>query len=231
MRPLIGITVNEKEYEGIFLAKKAYAEAIVRAGGTPLLLPPLLDDALIEAYARTCQGVLLSGGGDITPAYFQEEAAPGLEEVSLLRDYFELGLADWAHRLGVPILGICRGCLLLNVAAGGSVLQHLPDSARHQQLEPRHRSSHAAIFSDEAGALSRICGAGRIAVNSFHHQAVGRLGEGIVVAARAPDGVIEAIAWEGEAWSLGVQWHPESLPDAPSHRLFSYFVAQAAARL
>ena len=222
-KPLIGIVANEGEYEGIYLLKKKYVESIWKAGGVPILLLPMMDEALVESYSGICQGILLTGGGDINPSYFGEEPVWELTGVSALRDYFEISLAQWAMEAKIPLLGICRGCQVMNVAAGGGVIQHLNKSL-HEQSSPRHVTSHGVELTADS-RLASIYQSLKIEVNSFHHQAIGEhLGQGMVVAARSHDGVIEGIERPSSEFCVGVQWHPECLNDLGTQRLFSYFV-------
>jgi putative glutamine amidotransferase len=232
MRPLIGVTTSELRPSGMSTLRRqgepphaemalgmTYLQAIERAGGVPVVLPPCVSD--LEALISRLDGVCLSGGPDLDPAAYgarERHAELGPTEPSL--DAFELALARAALERGMPLLGICRGSQALNVACGGTLHQHLPD---HRQAEPGSEPTHDVEILPGT-RLAGLFGAGAMAVNSFHHQAVDRLGSGLRVAARAGDGIVEAI--EGAGFVLGVQWHAETMADG---RLFDALVGAAAA--
>jgi putative glutamine amidotransferase len=192
-----------------------YLTAIERAGGVPVVLPPLVSD--LDALLARLDGICLSGGPDLDPEAYGariRHAELGPTEPSL--DAFELALARQGLERQMPLLGICRGSQALNVACGGTLHQHVEG---HRQSEPGTESTHVVEVL-EGTRLAGLIGAGTHAVNSFHHQAVDRLGEGLRVAALAPDGTVEAIE-HGGGFVLGVQWHAEALADA---RLFEALV-------
>ena len=232
MRPLIGVTTSELRPSGMSTLRRqgepphaemalgmTYLQAIERAGGIPVVLPPCVSD--IGALIGRLDAVCLSGGPDLDPAAYgarERHAELGPTEPSL--DEFELALARAALERALPVLGICRGAQALNVACGGTLHQHLPD---HRQAVPGCEPSHdVEIFAGTL--LAGLLGAGVLGVNSFHHQAVDRLGDGLRISARAADGTVEAI--EGAGFALGVQWHAETLADG---RLFDALVGAAAA--
>ncbi|MEN6349608.1 MAG: gamma-glutamyl-gamma-aminobutyrate hydrolase family protein, partial [Syntrophomonas sp.] len=218
MRSVIGISASYCNDDKNYYLKEAYVLSVQKAGGIAVILPPLKEMVLIDEYIRCCDAFLFSGGGDIDPVFWGELPEPGLGEIEPLRDSFELALAARVLQLGIPVLGICRGCQLLNVAAGGSLLQDINSSMDHYQNAPRDYPFHV-ILIEEDSRLSGILESCSIKVNSFHHQAVKRTGTGMKAVAWAPDGTIEAI--EGEnGFILGVQWHPECLIDEYSKRLF-----------
>ena len=231
MRPLIGVTTSEIRPSGLATLRRqgepahpemalgmTYLQAIERAGAVPVVLPPCVSD--LESLISRLDGVCLSGGPDLDPQAYgarERHAELGPTEPSL--DDFELALARAAIERGMPLLGICRGSQALNVACGGTLHQHLPG---HRQSEPGCRVTHEVEVL--AGTrLARLLGAGTHAVNSFHHQAVDRVGSGLWVAARAADGTVEAI--EGPGFAIGVQWHAEALADG---RLFEALVSASA---
>src|SRR5215211_8526505 len=212
MRPLIGVTTSELRPSGMATLRRqgepdhpemalgmTYLQAIERAGAVPVVLPPCVSD--LESLIARLDGVCLSGGPDLDPEAYgarERHAELGPTEPSL--DTFELALARAALERGMPLLGICRGSQALNVACGGSLHQHLPG---HRQCEPGPTTTHEVEVL--AGTrLAGLIGPGSYAVNSFHHQAVDRLGHGLHVAARAADGTVEAI--EADGFALGVQW-------------------------
>lgn len=228
MEPLIGITPNYSPETGLYTLHGDYADAVRAAGGRPLLLFPSAGGV-----PDFMDGILFSGGGDIDPLLFGEEPLPGSGGISPLRDGFELPLCRSALAQGVPVLGICRGMQVLNVAAGGSVYQdiaaQLGSTLKHSQQAPRPHGTHS-VLPTENSLLAALWGKKRVAVNSFHHQAVARLGEGFFAAAHSADGIIEAIERAGGTFALGVQWHPEAMATNEQALLFSAFVRAAAGR-
>jgi putative glutamine amidotransferase len=238
MRPLIGVTTSELRPSGAGTLRRhgepphpemalgmTYLRAIEAAGGLPVVLPPLGDPA---AYLERLDGVCLSGGPDLDPgAYGAGERHPELGPTEPRLDAFELGLARAADERGLPLLGICRGAQALNVARGGTLHQHLP---LHRQTEPASATTHTVEV--EAGSrLAGLVGSGALRVNSFHHQAVDRLGDGLEAVARADDGTVEAIEAAGPRFVVGVQWHVEGLVSAARHRaLFDGLIDAAVGR-
>jgi putative glutamine amidotransferase len=245
-RPLIGVTTSEVrpaeqvrqtpqgEPPGREMALGlTYMRAVELAGGLPVVIPPLAEDA-VESMVARLDGLLLSGGPDIHPAAYGEQPHPELGPTWPDLDALELAVARCATALAVPILAICRGAQALNIARSGTLFQHLPDhfgdEIEHRQTGVIPGPAHEIeIASDSllAGAL----GCTRLEVNSFHHQSTGELGRGLRAVAWAPDGVIEGVEAPGRTFAVGVQWHAESMVDAPPQlRLFRSFVAAASRR-
>jgi putative glutamine amidotransferase len=209
----------------------AYVEAVVAAGGLPVVLP-VLDPELAAATLDGLDGLLLSGGGDIDPARYGEEPVPEVYGVDERRDAFELALVDVALERNTPTLGICRGHQVLNVALGGRMLQHVGHltSVNHQERERFGEVIHTVLV--EPGSLvASVLGATVVGVNTLHHQAVAEPGRGLRVVARsADDALIEAVEHEDRR-TIGVQWHPELLQHRPQQRrLFNWLVEQADQR-
>lgn len=241
--PLIGVTTSELRLGGEVRHERhgepprvemalgmSYLRAVERAGGLPVVLPPL-DLGRIAPLLDRLSGVLLSGGPDLDPGTYGQAAHAELGPTEPQLDTFEVTLAREADARGLPILGICRGAQALNVARGGTLHQHLPDitdgSATHRQHEPGNVATHKVRLAARSG-LARVLGARRVAVNSFHHQGVARLGRGLHAVAWAQDGVIEGIEGRGKPLLLGVQWHAETLVDDPSQlALFEHLVRAA----
>jgi len=167
-----------------------------------------------DEYLGGLDGLLLSGGEDVDPARFGEEPLPDLGKVSPERDAIELALARRAIEKDVPIFAICRGLQVLNVAVGGSLYQDIGSQVggalQHRQTAPRWHPAHTVSVARET-RLMDIVGQSRVAVNTVHHQAARELGTGMVIAARAPDGIIEAIECSDARFVIGVQWHPENM--------------------
>jgi putative glutamine amidotransferase len=208
------------------------------AGGAPALIPlDLSRDAWRSLYRRV-DGLLLPGGVDVAPARYGEEPHPKLGKVNRPLDEAELVLARWAMDDGLPLLGVCRGIQVLNVAAGGTLYQDLPSqfpgALRHACSPPDYPRTHRAhtIQVEPGSRLAGILGAHQTAVNSRHHQAVKDLAPGLVVTARAPDGVIEGVESLDGQFAVGVQWHPESLAadDPQMLAIFQALVRAAAER-
>ncbi|MBO8158250.1 gamma-glutamyl-gamma-aminobutyrate hydrolase family protein [Thermosyntropha sp.] len=223
MRPVIGITGDFFEEENLLRLKKYYIDMVMKAGGIGIILAPVEDEFIINNYINICDGFIFSGGGDIDPCYWGEAATPSMREINPLRDRFEIMLGRKILGGNIPALGICRGCQLLNVAAGGSIVQNIVSLMSHEQKAPRSYPFHD-IFIEEESILYKILGTGRIKVNSFHHQAVNKPGNGIKVSARSADGVVEAVESENHYFVIGVQWHPECMDDKYSFLLFKALI-------
>jgi putative glutamine amidotransferase len=237
MKPLIGVTTSELRSSSAGTLRRhgepphaemalgmTYLRAIDIAGGIPVVLPPLGDAV---AFLDRLDGVCLSGGPDLDPEAYgalERHAELGPTEPGL--DAFELELARTADARGIPILGVCRGAQALNVARGGSLHQHLPG---HRQTEPATATTHT-VHVEAGSRLADLVGTDVLRVNSFHHQAVERLGRGLSAVAYAADGTVEAVEAPGDRFFVGVQWHAEGLIAQPRHRaLFEALVAAAAA--
>jgi putative glutamine amidotransferase len=228
MKPIIGITsYAEQARWGVWdapaaLIPMAYVRAVERAGGRPLLVPPSED--AIEETLDALDGLLLSGGSDLDPELYGAELHPETNGVKPERDRAELVLLAAALERDMPVLAVCRGSQVLNVARGGDLVQHLPDvvgDERHKHT-PGEFADHNVDL--QAGTrLQRLLG-DRAPVKSHHHQGYGRLGEGLVEAARAEDGTVEAIEDPKRRFALGVLWHPEEGED---FRLFETLVTEA----
>jgi putative glutamine amidotransferase len=202
-----------------------YLKVIEAAGGIPVVMPPL-DLGAVDPLLDRLSGICLSGGPDLDPAAYNERRHPELGPVEPDLDRFELEVARRADARGLPILAVCRGAQALNVARGGTLHQHLPDrpgvALHHRQSKPGNVVTHSITIA-EGSKLARTMKRRRARVNSFHHQAINRLGRGLRAVAWSPDGVIEGIEAPARPYLLGVQWHVEILPDRPEH--FALFTA------
>lgn len=237
-RPVIGITSgtrveasgNLRDYEELCYVSRDYIRAIEEAGGLPIVIPVYRDRDLSARYLRLMDGLLLAGGVDLSPHFFGEEPHPRLGSIDIERDEVEMELTRLALELDLPILAICRGIQVLNVAAGGTLYQDISqldrDVLKHRQSAVGWYGSHS-IEIVEGTLLHRIVGKRHMRVNSSHHQAVKDPAEGFRISARAPDGVVEAIESQRHRFILGVQFHPEKMwersPEAAA--LFKAFVA------
>ncbi|MGA8757631.1 MAG: gamma-glutamyl-gamma-aminobutyrate hydrolase family protein [Stellaceae bacterium] len=234
-QPVIGLTLDHEPAGGWskfpwYAIRENYCNAVRHAGGLPVLLPHEPDAA--ELYLDRVDGLIVTGGGfDVDPALFGATSRHPTVTTKDRRTAFELSATRGALARGMPVLGICGGQQLLNVALGGTLIQHIPDEVagalRHRQPNPRNEPGHEVRIV--AGTLLyRIAGAGRLAVNSAHHQAVRDAGPGVVIDAVAEDGVIEGIEDPRRHFCLGVQWHPEFEINEADRHIFRAFVAAAA---
>jgi putative glutamine amidotransferase len=234
--PTIGITcaeieTPEPERPSLCGQNLTYVRALVRGGAAPLLLPPLTDKARLRSLYELLDGLLLPGGEDVGPSNYGETVLEHCGRVSPERDETELILASWAMAEGKPLLAVCRGLQVLNVAQGGSLFQdigaQIPGADRHDWYPgfPRNKLTHTVSVSP-ASRLATILGTMSLGVNSLHHQSLKVLAPGLRVVAQAPDGVVEAAEADDHRFALGVQWHPEELAhaDDPAQRLFDSLV-------
>lgn len=232
-RPLIGITTATRtaETSGI-VTLAAYVrnvQAVERAGGLPVLVPNTLNDDSLRALYERLDGVLLPGGGDMNPDYWGEAPHPKADGFDPNRDRTEIALARWAVADDLPIMGICRGHQVFNVAMGGALVQDIQserqDALKHDNFYPNPRDMRAhAITIDESSRLGALLGVPQIEVNSLHHQAVRQAPAGLKVTALSPDGIIEATEITDKRFALTVQWHPEDLQEQ-DERMFNLFRA------
>ncbi len=209
-----------------------YSDAIVRAGGVPVVLPPLEDDFAIAL--GPADGVLLTGGDDYDPAAYGQASHRSISPIDPRRHRSDLRLAAAALAAKLPVLGICGGLQLLDIALGGDLVQDIPDLVRGALTHRARREERPArheIAIVPGTLLSRVLGREKAEVNSYHHQAAGKIGRGLRACARTADGVVEAIeVTEPAPFILAVQWHPERDPDDLSRALFGAFVEAARAR-
>jgi putative glutamine amidotransferase len=228
MRPVIGITSYAQDaHWGVWhlpavLVPLAYVDAIERAGGRAVVIPPAEED--IEQTLDTLHGIVFSGGADVDPSRYGAVAHPETDTPQARRDAGEMALLHAALERDMPTLAICRGFQLLNVARGGDLVQHLPEAVGndvHKQV-PGAFAVHP-VEVKEGSTLASIVGAGPD-VTSHHHQALGRVGDGLVETAWAADGTLEAVEDPSLRFAVGVQWHPEAGEDAA---LFEALVEQA----
>lgn len=211
-RPTIAVSFAGEEW-GYKEKESLYLAALERAGAEAMPVRPGREREIPALVARA-RGWLFTGGDDISPEYFGEEPHPKLKQVNPARDRMDMLLARAVLAEGKPALGVCLGVQLLNVAAGGTLVQDLPSQVEGS-LEHSGGTSHP-VRVEPGTRLASLLGEGEVRVNSFHHQAVKRLGRGFRVSARAEDGVVEALEREGEGFVVGVQWHPEREGCAPA---------------
>ncbi len=235
MRPLIGIPGQSRSSSRYrrYCGEVSYCRAVERAGGLPLLLPLVDDEAVLETMRRL-DGLLLAGGGDVDPVHFGQPRLHTVAGVDEARDRVELLVTREAIRKGVPLLAICRGIQVLNVAMGGTLYQDIEaeivGAMRHNFADsPRDCAAHEVSVLPSS-KLSMILGATRFHVNSFHHQAIRQVATGLRVTARSADDIVEAVETDDGTFALGVQWHPEGLLDTDPRmlRIFAALVSAAS---
>ena len=231
-RPVVGLTTYlQQAHSGVWDVHASflpgiYLDGVTLAGGIATLLPPQPVDADIAARVIDgLDGLIITGGRDVDPAAYGHDAHPSTDEPARDRDAWEFALLAAALRRGMPVLGICRGVQVLNVALGGTLHQHLPEVIGHTG----HQQGNAVFSTSEVRTVAGSRLAGLIGDSSqaqcYHHQAIDRLGDGLVISARDSDGVVEAVEMPGEHFVVGVQWHPEETLD--DLRLFAGVVAAA----
>jgi putative glutamine amidotransferase len=234
--PRIGVTGVTRHVLGADRSQvnAAYVRAVVRNGGVPLILPPLIRPEDVGTVLDSLDGLVLSGGEDVDPTHFDSEPHPALGDVDPVRDGFELALFREAWQRRLPVLAICRGIQLVNVALGGTLWQDIPTERPgglvHKHTGDRDDRTHPVDLVP-GSRLAAALGTTRCEVNSFHHQSVRDLAPGLVITATAPDGEIEGLEGAaGAPWLLAVQWHPEEFHadgEAPDHGLFAALTRQA----
>lgn len=241
-RPIIGVSCMNDASEGgapLMAVRPTYLRALEAAGAVPLLIHLTDDMAVARALYELCDGVLLPGGDDVDPCHFGEEQHPELGSVDAQRDAVELALARWSRDDGKPLMGICRGIQVLNVAFGGSLWQDIP-SQLPGSLDHRHNTNlrqydvhgHDLILEPDSWLAGRLDGA-EVLANTMHHQAVKDVAPGLRVVGRSPDGIVEAVEGTGAQFVVGVQCHPEHLwRQAEPHwlRFFEGFVERCRDR-
>ncbi|MFL5488788.1 MAG: gamma-glutamyl-gamma-aminobutyrate hydrolase family protein [Gemmatimonadaceae bacterium] len=214
----------------------AYVTALENAGLVPLIVPPLSSADAASAVLDSVAGLVLTGGEDVDPARYGEQRHAKVRSVNAARDATEAALIEEARARGTPVLAICRGIQILNVALGGTLVQDISSECNtnivHDEEGPRDSRSHEV--SIEPGSLiAKAVGTEHLTVNSFHHQSVKRVADGMRVTARSPDGVIEGLeSTEDDWWVMAVQWHPEEMNESPEpwdRGLFKAFARQLEA--
>ena len=244
MAPVIGITATLKEdpegidtrpLGGFVRADLDYVEGVAQAGGAPIILPPIVEAA--GSLVESIDGLLLSGGSDLDPSYYGEKPLLEMGVTIPERDAFEMEILGHALERGIPVFGICRGLQVLNVALGGTLYQDLPtqfdaEAFKHRQNTPKRQPTHE-VEVDVNSRVGEVVGSRNLKVNSYHHQAVKDLADGLVVCGRSRDGVVEAVEARNlsEQWLLAVQWHAEAMRESgQEHRSLFEAHVEAARR-
>ncbi|MFF5993513.1 gamma-glutamyl-gamma-aminobutyrate hydrolase family protein [Lysinibacillus sp. KU-BSD001] len=225
MKPIIGVTMHSSERK--FEINETYIQAVLQAGGIPLCFPHITTG--VEEFISKIDGLLLIGGHDIHPKFFGEDPIPMQGMVIEQRDESDFQVLQAALKRDLPVFAVCRGHQVLNVAFGGSLYQDIPSQVngaiQHAQKSARHEKIHRVVVQ-EGTKLCELIGS-EVWTNSFHHQAIKEVGDGLMVTASTSDGMIEAIEHPDYTFCLGVQWHPEELAmkqDDASLTLFQAFV-------
>ncbi len=234
-RILIPTPVQDFERRRFSMAQ-GYVQSVIRAGAVPLMIPVTLDTSILRELYQSCDGVLLTGGDDVDPVLFGEATHATTEGIDRVRDDTEIAMSQWAAEDDKPLFAICRGIQVMNVAFGGSLIQDVPTQYRDERFDIQHNGRYEAasrstvlhqVYVEPRSQLAGIVGAGDVGVNSFHHQAAKKVGDGLLVTARSKDGLIEALEMPDRRFYLGVQWHPEEMTTerADMLALFQQFVA------
>lgn len=235
MKPLIGITSNIDSTAHTL--QNTYIQAVISGGGIPFVIPTGVENDARQI-TLLLDGLIISGGGDMNPILFNEEPLPQLGNVTPERDSSELELVNHMLASDKPILGICRGHQVLNVALGGTLYQDINSQIashllQHDQKAKRDHQSHA-VHIEKGTLLASIANTEKIMVNSFHHQALKDIPAPLIVSGRASDGIVEAVESTDHHFVIGVQWHPEALmqnDDQVSMRLFNAYMKACTERM
>jgi putative glutamine amidotransferase len=235
--PIIGVTtyrLRNSSGLGVQGANEAYIQALVQAGGLPVMLPVNLDEVRLVRLSNHLDGILFTGGGDILPERYGSTPHPKVTHVDETRDQVEIELLVHAVEKAIPFLGICRGLQVINVASGGTLYEDLldqrPDTLEHDydQNYPRNYLAHSVEIGEKS-RLAQILGMRTVRVNSLHHQGIRQLAPGLLPSAYAPDGLIEALELPDHPFGMAVQWHPEwLLEQAGMRNLFREFIEAAS---
>ncbi len=229
-RPLIAIPGRRSdEAKGqrtsVVLGGRRYADAVQRAGGLPVVIPPTDDVDLIRATVERCDGMVLLGGGDVSPSQYSQEITARLFGVDEFIDDFEIAAVQHAVTLDLPVLAICRGHQILNVAMGGALIQHLENYEVHRDTMHDVQLTPGSLVAEAMGTTQPF-------THSFHHQAIDTVAPSLTVVGHYSDGTIEAVQHTSATWVIGVQWHPEDTAetDSANQGLFNALVQRATRR-
>jgi putative glutamine amidotransferase len=235
MKPLIGITTYQSTNihgHPTVVLMQSYVHAVMQAGGVPVLIPSMIAEDGWDALYSRVDGILFSGGGDIGLEFSPGDPHPRINDVELNRDTVEFKLIQASASDGKPLLGICRGCQVLNVALGGTLYTHIPDQLPGALDHAYPGNKRTVLVHDvkleEGTRIADVMGEPILKVNSLHHQGLKDIATSLRVAGYAPDGLVEAVELPDHPFGIGVQWHPEWLNDQePTRNLFRKFVEAA----
>ena len=229
-KPIIGILAEVEDGEIANRVQDSYIRAIEQAGGVPILLPYVRGEDTLTSFVELCHGFLFTGGVDVEPRHYGEATKSTCGSIQSNRDAMELGIFPRVMASQKPIMAICRGIQLVNVAMGGTLYQDIPTEFQtdlpHRQIQPKNQPSHEVNVMESTPLSALVGGAARITANSFHHQAIKVLGAGLAVMALADDGIVEAVWGVDHPYLRAYQWHPERLIeiDANNRRIFDDFI-------
>lgn len=233
-KPVIGISGTYTGTNNSTQVNSTYINAVLRAGGVPVVLPIIEDKEVMKRMIETVDAIIMTGGEDIDPVYYNEEPLPQQGEIVPERDFFDIEMIKLANERGIPILGVCRGHQLMNVAFGGSLYQDIPSQIKtgvikHSQKAPSYYGTHK-VELEKGSVLATVLGKTSVYTNTFHHQAVKDVAPNFIVTARTSDGVVEGIEMKGNKKVFGVQFHPEGPTSYGSDEflpIFTYLVGLA----
>lgn len=215
MKPIIGITTFESETKGYHTVNSYYINSVFDAGGIPVNIPIIYDENDYDAYLNIIDGIIFTGGLDISPLTYNENPLKEVNNISSIRDKYEFGLFRKAYERKLPILGICRGLQLANIVLGGNLFQDIhtqvPDTLGHRPIGISKDELYHSINIKKDSKLYSIFQSSKIFVNSNHHQSIKKLGNNLAISAVSEDGIIEAVEATDQRFFIGVQFHPECL--------------------
>ena len=227
-RPLIGITsifqATESDPVGTVRTNMSYVNAVFESGGLPVVLPPVQSEEAIAGYVTDLDGLVLVGGMDIPPSVYGEKAHETVDSLTTERFWFESRLIKSWLASDKPMLGVCLGCQFTNVMSGGTLIQDIPSEVGEQVVHRQKGGASHLVELEKNTRLYLILGVDTLTVNSYHHQAVDKIGKNLRITAHANDGVVEGLEFPGERLGLFVQWHPERMPKEHRQRIFSALV-------
>ena len=226
MKPIIGLASSFSWDDKQYTLPDSYVQAVEKNGGTPIILPQTMDND-IPKLLEIVDGIILTGGVDVDPYTYNEPPIPQQGRIDPVRDYFEINLTKQAISMNKPVLAICRGCQVLNVAAGGNLYQDInaqvKGSMKHSGQAPNYYPTHPVKLAEKS-KLAEVYGSTTTRVNSFHHQGVKALGKDLEATAWADDNTIEGIEHKKADYIIGVQWHPERMLDSEQNKIFKKFI-------
>ena len=227
-RPLIGITsifqATEADPVGKVRTNMSYVNAVLESGGLPVVLPPVKSEEAIAGYVADLDGLVLVGGMDIPPRIYGEKAHETVDSLTTERFWFESRLIKSWLISEKPVLGVCLGCQFTNVMSGGTMIQDIPSEVGKKVVHRKEGGASHLIELEKSTRLYSILGVDTLTVNSYHHQAVDKIGDNLRITAHTQDGIVEGLEFPGERFGLFVQWHPERMPQEHRQKIFGAFV-------
>jgi len=228
-RPVIGISSSHEKDDKLFV-RQAYTDAITKAGGIPFIIPVTDNPDVLQDILANLDGLLITGGDDIDPAFYNEKPIGTQNDIDMQNDNFNLAIIRMAYDINMPILGICRGEQVINVAFGGSLYQDIPiqvsSKIKHNKIDDDTKSIHSVSIAKDS-RLYKIIGTDNLTVNSSHHQSIKQVAGNLKVVALAADNVIESVESIDNNNIVAVQWHPECMSDTGKTRIFNDFINRA----